>query len=452
MRRIRLRVTHPLAIIVVAGVMLRLLVGRLYPGHWYDVFAFQDWTRQLLQNPLHEFYFGQVDVQPDHLPGDLWLLWLVGQAAHLFVPNVDFYGTPFAHLLRLTAIGCDVALIISAWWSMRALDGRRAGVLAAATISFNPVVIFISSVWTQFDALSVALALLAVRMLARGRPLWASGLFIYACLIKPQLGLLVPVLIIMELRRRQGGRPLAWSDLPPGLANAARDVVLGGFVAVAVALATCLPFGVGLLGMATPWTVLERVRMAADTYQWTVLGAWNVWTVPIGRATPPDDVTVLLAGVSYQDLGVALTLLGVLGGVWIAARLRPLPGAVLCGGFVTLWSFFLFATRVHERYLLPALLLGTLAALLAPALRWWAAALTATCTLNLVVAYAWHVEHIGPLSTSSLSQAGSVVNIALFAGFLLLLGRSVWTPRRGSAGDRVWPGATLGADGPPAAD
>jgi hypothetical protein len=253
--------------------------------------------------------------------------------------------------------------------------------------------------------------------------LWAAGFFTYACLIKPQLALLLPVLVVIELRRRDGGRPLDWRGVVSGVARAWDDALSAGTVAIGVVLATCLPFGVGLLGVATPWTLLGRIRQAADTYDWTVLGAWNLWTIPIGRATPPEDVGVLLAGVTYRELGTVLTVIGLIGGVGIAARMPSLTRALLAGGFVTLWSFFLFATRVHERYLLPALLLGAFAALVLPALRWWALVLTATCTLNLVVAYAWHVERIGPLSTSTLSQAGAVINLALFAVFLARLAR-----------------------------
>ncbi len=75
------------------------------------------------------------------------------------------------------------------------LGGRRSLALAAAFVAVvNPVSWFDSVVWGQVDSVGVVFLLLGLRELWRDRPERAALFAVVAALIKPQLGILIPIL------------------------------------------------------------------------------------------------------------------------------------------------------------------------------------------------------------------------------------------------------------------
>ena len=66
---------------------------------------------------------------------------------------------------------------------------------------------------------------------------------------------------------------------------------------------------------------------------------------------------------------------------------RPDAQAFIWAAFAIAFAAYMLPTRVHERYLLPALTLAALAAALAPRLRWFFAALSVSYFINLYWVY-----------------------------------------------------------------
>ena len=66
---------------------------------------------------------------------------------------------------------------------------------------------------------------------------------------------------------------------------------------------------------------------------------------------------------------------------------RPDVQAFIWAAFAIAFAAYMLPTRVHERYLLPALTLAALAAALAPRLRWFFAALSVSYFINLYWVY-----------------------------------------------------------------
>ncbi len=78
---------------------------------------------------------------------------------------------------------------------------ERSARIGAALVLFNPVTWFDSVVWGQVDSFGVVFLLLALRELWRDRPERAAILATVAALIKPQLGILIPIVAIVVIRR-----------------------------------------------------------------------------------------------------------------------------------------------------------------------------------------------------------------------------------------------------------
>ena len=117
---------------------------------------------------------------------------------------------------------------------VRELGGReRLALLAAVVVMVNPVFWFDSVVWGQVDSFGVLFLLLALRELWRDQPERAAILTVIAALIKPQLGILIPLIAVVTIRRalwpiasdRAASRPAATTQRGDGWLATAR---LGG--------------------------------------------------------------------------------------------------------------------------------------------------------------------------------------------------------------------------------
>ena len=82
---------------------------------------------------------------------------------------------------------------------VRELGGRDRLALAAAAVAvLNPISWFDSVVWGQADSFGVVFVLLGLRELWRDRPERAAIYTVIAAIIKPQLGILIPIVAVVD--------------------------------------------------------------------------------------------------------------------------------------------------------------------------------------------------------------------------------------------------------------
>jgi predicted membrane-bound dolichyl-phosphate-mannose-protein mannosyltransferase len=337
-----------LVVILVLGLALRLIIAYvLLPGSGFGVDrgTFQAWAGELAARGASGFYTRGFFV--DYTPGYLYVLWLVGIVGNAIGGIGD--------LIKLPPILADVAVAWLVHSMVLELGGsRRAARLGAVLFLINPVTWFDSAIWGQVDAFGVVFLLLALRELWRGRPERASILAVVAAVVKPQLGILVPILAIVLLRRhlvdpfllrRAAGRaesPLPSEDPASALSSstegeqavmplAARPsdrifdrlgsgpirLVTSGAVAVGAAVALCLPFGLSFVGL------IEQVVKAGGGYPYLTVNGYNPWAL-VERSgsglaangtwlrdapgTKPDEVATLIADIPAVFVGTGLLL------------------------------------------------------------------------------------------------------------------------------------------------
>lgn len=384
-----------LIVILALGLALRLIIAYvLLPGSGFGVDrgTFQAWAGELAARGPGGFYERGFFV--DYTPGYLYVLWLVGVIGNALGGIGD--------LIKLPAILSDVVLAWLVHSMVLELGGPRRGArLAAILVLVNPVTWFDSAIWGQVDSFGVVFLLLALRELWRGRSERASVLAVVAAIIKPQLGILIPILAVVLLRRHLAG-PLLGRGQAPG-AGPLR-LLTSGALALGTAIVLCLPFGLSLVGL------LQQVAKTAGGYPYLAVNAYNPWALVErdgnglaangawlrdSAGPKPDEVATLIAGIPAVFVGTALLLL-VIGLVcvvvgWWGGRTEPAglgeagevadcppPGPatddrrmLLVALTVLALAFFVVPTRVHERYLFPAFALGAILA--ATSLRWRAA-------------------------------------------------------------------------------
>lgn len=375
--------------ICIAGVVARLSVFGA-GVHGYDSYALREWTWALVQHPISSFYGLDLEVAPDHLPGDLWILYALGRLTWWVSPGFNFYDVSYLHVLKAVPLIADMGIVVLLFLMARPRLGERGALLVAAAYALNPASIVITGVWGQWDPLSLLVALAAVQALLSRRITLAMVLLTLACLIKPQFGFLVPIFALAWLRSVW---PADASDHIAGMQQAMsrywRTIVRTIGAMLGTVMLVCVPFGVSVTGAFTGWSIVQRLAFALDRYQATTLGANNLWMLPIGRGNPPWDGEVIAFGLTYQEVGTLLVVVCLVAACVLVVRIPdPAEGIIWSATFMML-AAFLFSTRMHERYMFPVV--GLSLALCITGSRYWPVALGASIAVftNVYLSLTW---------------------------------------------------------------
>lgn len=411
--------------VLALGFVLRLALAPSFGGFGYDTATFQNWAATLDAFPVDEFY-NRADA-PDHLPGDLWIMKaLVG--LFRLAGGENFEGPVFVWCLKLVPAVGDVAAAVAIHIVVSVFTTAADGVRAAAWYILNPLTIFVTVVWGQWDSVSLAILLVGFCLIVKGGPWWtlSSPWLVWAVLIKPQLAVPAVFLAALILFRFLESCAVTRARLAAFAAKIALSLVL----ALTTALAILVPFSVGLPGMETKWSLTNRLQEALDLYPYTTLGAANVWMIPWGsldRLTDESPVVLGLAPNQWGSLGLAVALLYVAGTTVIAFGRTRRPEAVCWTAGASMFAIFMLPTRVHERYLFPVLgftlLLAALHRFRQPlATAFWT--MSVVFTLSLLVVYGGFRDGL-PASVQPLTEEYSLVllscvNVVAFGIFLCI--------------------------------
>ncbi|MBI2337804.1 glycosyltransferase family 39 protein [Candidatus Daviesbacteria bacterium] len=302
------------------GLIIRLLLSFL-PGFKIDMGDWFAWSIRLSNFNFSQFY--SKDVFTDYTPGYLYILSILGFLKnHLQIPDNQFY-----LLLKLPAIIAELILGLLIYKEARKFVSEKLAFLAFCLVLFQPALIFNSSIWGQVDSVLTLFMLIAVIALIRNNLILSSISFGISLLVKPQAIALIPLFAIFLVNH------FKLSNLIKLLLPALSAIFILTF-----------PF----FSDQTLINLSKHILNTANEYSYTSINAYNLWGT-VGFWIP--DVTVWNS-ISYQNWGYIL-----LTSYWIVITylyFRKRLSIYAVAALATLGFFFL-PTRVHERYLYPAL-------------------------------------------------------------------------------------------------
>ena len=317
-------------------------------------------------------------------PFFMTLLVGLGKVYALLVPGLEH--TPLqSALIKLPGVAADMtvgALLYLAATQIERLLGRssRLPLLAAGLWLLNPAVIYVSSVWGQVDSIHTLWMMAALLAALHKRWGWSGLLMGLALLTKLQAIIVAPLLVLLAWW--SGWRSLArWCG-----------------AAAAMFVAGLLPLWASGAGQA----IIDVYFGSVGIYPAMSMNAYNPWFIAHIRTREilgywVEDSTAVLGPITLRHLGMALLasyvalIVWTLSRRWRAPSAEPTPparayqqiGAFFAAGLLV-FGFFMLATEMHERYILPALApLALAAALLRPA-RLPFVLLSVTTLLNLI--------------------------------------------------------------------
>ena len=326
-----------LIIFMIIGLAIRLIFAPIVEGFSVDIGCFRAWSMKASGvNGISTFY--SPDYFCDYPPFYILVLGLVGFISNLF----GFTNINEAHLImiKLPAIIAD---IVTAFLFYK-IAGKRINKTASLILSilyiFNPVVFLNSTLWGQVDSFFTMILLLAIMLIDEGKFSFATILFTISVLMKPQGIIFLPVigyeLIIDFLKTKK-----------------LKNIGLSALYAIITTLIVVVPFSNG----RPPIWLIELYKNTAGGYTYASMNAYNLFSL-FGANSKVDDQTLFIF--SYYGWGMFFIVLTSLftGFLYLINFLKHKQSALNIAplaALIQMTGVFVLSTRMHERYLFPAI-------------------------------------------------------------------------------------------------
>jgi Gpi18-like mannosyltransferase len=340
----------------------------------------------------------------DYPPFNIYFFWVFG----LLAKSLSLFGTSlFTYVMKLPPNLFDMATAFLIFAFVRKRLDFKMALLATALYAFNPAVIFNAAVWGQFDAIYTFFLVLSLMLALASKPELSAVTFTIGILTKPQSIALLP-LIAFLIFKKNGWRRLVTS-------------ILAGAATIFVVI---IPFE-----WSNPITFLSNIYFGAYSgYGYTSVNAFNMWA--LGGLWVPDGNFFIIGWILF-GVFTAFTL-------YVLHKRFNASGELLAlfSAFMLLFGFFMLPTRIHERYLFPAISMLVLLVPFVKKIRPLYVALTATLFINeaYVLSFLNSADPFikqGDLVVLSVS----VINLIVFLYVLVLM----WDELKGRSWLRISP-------------
>ncbi len=333
--------------------LVKLALLPYLPGVTIDLVQFETWAYAMAQyGPAHIY---DPEFICKYTPAYLYALWPAAALAPRFESLRVFIESP--------AIIADFLLAVTVYAAASMAGRFRFALPASLLVILNPTLIYTSTFWGQNDSAIAFPVLLSLVMALQSQYALAWAIAIVAALIKAQGLMLLPI--------------LAWWTLINARFTDWLKAAAGAFLAAIVVI---VPFQIG-----HQWRfIFDVYAISFGFFPWASVNAFNLMLV-LGGLIRLDNHR-LFGPISYFVLGNVLFGAAYVIAAWIALRRRDAWG-LLFSMFIVYLGMYVFAPRMHERYLYYAV------ALLAPVMfrsrTLLALYVVLSVTLLLDMAYVW---------------------------------------------------------------
>ena len=358
-----------------------------------DLNTFAYWFNTAAEHGPRVFY--SVVGWCDYPPFNVYFFWGFGSLAKA----LSLSGSAIFYIVKLLPNLFDTATAFLIYVFVRKRLDFKAAMLATGLYAFNPAVVFNAAVWGQFDAIYTFFLVLSLMLALTSKPELSAVTFTLGILTKPQGIALAPLIAFLILKKYR----VQW-----------RRILTSFLAAVATVFTVILPFE-----WSNPVAFLSDIYFGAyGGYNFTTVNAFNMWAL---AGFGVRDTNFFVIGWILFGIVTAVTL-------YVLHKRFEADGEmiVLFSAFVLFFSFFMLPTRIHERYLFPAISILALMISFIKKIRFLYGVLTATLLVNISYVMYWLNVYAGlPYGPNLTGDPGvlavSLINLIVFLYVLVLM-------------------------------
>ncbi|MBI2597288.1 hypothetical protein HYW41_03975 [Candidatus Daviesbacteria bacterium] len=312
--------------ILILIILIRVLLV-LLPSFRIDMTDWQAWTQRLVQLTPLRFY--SPDYFSDYFPGYLYILWFLGLFFKVLFPHLSLFSFGFEIYLKLLTNIFDLA---TAYYIYKIISRYKKGLGISSAIFYliNPALTFNSSVWGQVDGILTFFLVYSSYCLLELKKIYRFSIsFALSSLVKPQGTAIFPIMLTYLITNYRFSKYLSLLIIPLCL------------------MLLSLPFF-----LKDPiFGLFHLFQKSTSTYPYTSMFSYNFWS--FAGWWIPDSHSFL--NIPYRTWGIIIYLF------FLILILFPLTfkkgykknSLVYFAISLAIFAFFLFLTRIHQRYLYP---------------------------------------------------------------------------------------------------
>lgn len=368
--------------------ILRIWIGVTAQGYENDMNTFIAWGQRLVDMGPGGFY--EKGYFADYPPGYLYILYLLSAIRGLFGLTHGSAGEML--LFKMPAILSDLVLagLIYKIGRKKLGGGMATGLMLLYL--FNPAVLMDSAAWGQADSFFMIFLLLSIMGAADKTFVRSAIFFAIAVLVKPQALIFTPVLMFAFYHHR------AWKQL-----------AIGALYGLGIFALLAAPFfwnNGGFIGL------INLYKSTLSSYPYSTVNAFNMYALT-GPMWSAMDVTWL--GITYRVWGFIFILAAVAAATYYSFRKdrKDLSKSYFIA-IVLIAVVFVLGTKMHERYIYPALILCLFSYMESKDRRFLTLFLGFTLTQYINVGYTLaHLNAGGNPPTDGIVLVTSIANLGL---------------------------------------
>jgi Gpi18-like mannosyltransferase len=341
----------------------------------------------------------------DYPPFNVYLFWSFGSLTQA----LGLFGTSYAtYIVKLVPNIFDMLIGGLIYLFVRKQFSFKLALLASAFYIFNPAIIFNAAVWGQFDAVYTFFMLFSLILALKRQPELSAASFAISILTKPQAIALLPI-VAFVIFKKSGIKRFLFS--------------IAAFAATIFAV--ILP-----MQWSNPINFLYDIYFGAYTgYACTSINAFNTWGLLHGMWIP-DGNLFILGWILFATFSVFTIY--VINKQWNKLSSSSDQWLIFFAAFMILFAFFMLPTRIHERYLFPAISMLALITPFVKKARIFYVVITATFLSNIAYVLYWlnlyakaNYPYSPNLSNDPVVIVVGVINVIMFLFGSLLLWREL---------------------------
>jgi Gpi18-like mannosyltransferase len=333
----------------------------LFPqkGYPIDTGDFASWFNTATENGIRPFY--NLAGFADYPPFNVYIFWFFGSLAKAVSINIQT-------MIKLVPNLFDLATAALIYFFVRKQSSFKFALVATMLYAFNPAVIFNAAVWGQFDAVYTFFLVLSLIFALKSKPELSALTFALGLLTKPQGIALLPLIIFLIYKK--GGL---------------KKLLISAAVFTSTVFLVILPFE-----WTNPVTFLTKIYFGAyGQYSYTSINAFNLWGL---YGLWVSDVKTTFFGLVNLDV-LGWILFGTFAAFTMYFLNKRFKASneflAIFAAFLLFFAFFMLPTRIHERYLFPAISVLALMFPLIKRARPLYMVLTATLLINEAYVLYW---------------------------------------------------------------
>lgn len=294
----------------------------------------------------------------DYPPFNVYIFWVFGSLTKALAP----YGVNWINIVKLVPNLFDMAIGIVIYFFVRKQLSFKMSLITVALYVFNPAIVFNAAVWGQYDAIYTFFLLISLLLAIKSKPEFSAVTFALAILTKAQGIALLPLVVFLILKQ-----------------NGVKRFLTSVLAFTATIFLVILPMD---WGSGNPVTFLSKLYFGIyGHYTYTSSNAFNLWGL-FGFAITDENFFIL----GWALFGaLSLFTLYVLNKHFKLSNEMP----TLFAAFMLFFGFFMLLTRMHERYMFPAISILVLMFPFVKKTRAFYAVLTGTLFTNIVYVLYW---------------------------------------------------------------